>query len=160
MNGIVSKIKENMRNISTGTITFMPIIIISFGSYFIIKNIKILCGINIMHMLYVFSCIVIAYVAMLIYSYKIIKLEKKYAFKKYKLNPHYESNDSTQQDSNEKSQSKDNQGEEDKSVKKENNETEENAKNTETADTVAETAQVTEEVGKSDEAQPSSQGDK
>lgn len=157
MNGIVSKIKENMRNISTGIITFALIIIISFGSYFIIKNIEISGDINVMHMLYVFSCVVIVYIAMLIYSYKIIKLEKKYAFKEYKLNPHHKSNDSTQQDSNEKSQSKDNQGEEDKSVKQESYETEEKAKNTETADTVAETAQVTKDVGKSDETQQSSQ---
>lgn len=158
MNSIISKIKEEKRNISMETIGFVLVFIV--GSYCIISSIKILGDINIMHMLYVFSCIVVAYVTMLIYSYKIIKLEKKYAFKEYKLNPHHKSNDSTQQDSNEKSQSKDNQGEEDKSVKKENNETEENAKNTETTDTVAETAQVTEEVGKSDEAQPSSQGDK
>lgn len=151
MNGIASKIKENIRNISMGIITFAPVIIISFGSYFIINNIEILDGINVMHMLYVFSCVVIVYIAMLIYSYKTIKLEKKYAFKKYKLNPHHESNDSTQQDSNENSQSKDNQGEENKSVKQENNET---------ADTVAETAQVTEDVGKSDETQRSSQEDK
>lgn len=95
MNGIVSKIKENMRNISTDIITFVPIIIISLGSYLIIKNIKILCGINVIHMFYVFSCVVIVYIAMLIYSYKIIKLEKKYAFKEYKLNPHHKSNDST-----------------------------------------------------------------
>lgn len=160
MNGIISKIKGNMRNISTGIIIFTPIIIINFGSYFIIKNIEILCGINVIHMLYVFLCVVIVYIAMLVYSYKIIKLEKKYAFKEYKLNPHHKSNDSNQQDSNENSQSKDNQGEENKSVKQENSETEENAKNTETADTVAETAQVTEDVGKSDETQQSSQEDK
>lgn len=115
---------------------------------------------NIIYALYLFTCAVIAYASILIYSYKIIKLEKQYAFKEYKLNPHYKSNDSTQQDSNENSQSKDNQGEENKSVKQENNETKENAKNTETADTVAETAQVTEDVGKSDETQQSSQEDK
>lgn len=40
MNGIISKIKGNMRNISTGIIIFTPIIIINFGSYFIIKNMK------------------------------------------------------------------------------------------------------------------------
>lgn len=54
MNGIISKIKGNMRNISTGIIIFTLIIIINFGSYFIIKNIKILYGINVIHMLYVF----------------------------------------------------------------------------------------------------------
>lgn len=115
---------------------------------------------HIIYALYIFTCAAIAYISILIYSYKIIKLEKKYAFKEYKLNPHHESNDSTQQDSNENSQSKDNQGEENKSVKHENNETEENAKNTETADTVAETAQITEDVGKSDETQQSSKEDK
>lgn len=160
MNSIISKIKEEKRNISMGIIGFVLVFIVGFGSYCIISSIKILGNINIMHMLYVFSCVVVAYVTMLIYLYKIKKLEKKYAFKKYKLNPHHESNDSTQQDSNENSQSKDNQGEENKSVKQENHETEENAKNTETADTVAETAQVTEDVGKSDETQQSSQEDK
>mgnify|MGYP000002706622 CR=1 FL=1 len=160
MNSIISKIKEEKRNISMGIIGFVLAFIVGFGSYCIIGSIKILGNINTMHMLYVFSCIVIAYVAALIYSYKIIKLEKKYAFKEYKLNPHHKSDDSTQQDSNENSQSKDNQGEENKSVKLERNETEENAKNAETADTVAETAQVTEDVGKSDEIQQSSQKDK
>lgn len=115
---------------------------------------------HIFYALYIFTCAVIAYISILIYSYKIIKLEKKYAFKEYKLNPHHKSNYSTQQDSNENSQSKDNQGEEDKSVKQGSNDTEENAKNAETANTVAETAQVTEDVGKSDEIQQSSQEDK
>lgn len=115
---------------------------------------------HIIYAVYIFTCAVIAYISILIYSYKIIKLEKRYAFKEYKLNLHHKSNYSTQQDSNENSQSKDNQGEENKSVKQECSETEENAKNTETADTVAETAQVTEDVGKSNETQQSSQEDK
>lgn len=106
---------------------------------------------HIIYALHILTCAVIVYISRLIYLYKIIKLEKKYAFKEYKLNPHHESNDSTQQDSNENSQSKDNQGEENKSVKHENNETD---------DTVAETAQVTEDVGKSDETQQSSKEDK
>lgn len=151
---------ENMKNISIDKINLVLAFIVGIGSSCIIINIKMLGDINIMHILYVFSCIVIAYVAKLTYSYKIIKLEKKYAFKEYKLNPHHNSNDSTQQDSNENSQSKDNQGEKNKSVKQESYETEENAKNTETADTVAETAQVTEDVGKSNETQQSSQEDK
>lgn len=151
---------ENMKNISMDKINLVLAFIVGIGSSCIIINIKMLGDINIMHILYVFSCIVIAYVATLTYSYKIIKLEKKYAFKEYKLNLHHKSDDSTQQDSNENSQSKDNQGEEHKSVKQESNETEENAKNTETADTVAETAQVTEDVGKSNETQQSSQEDK
>lgn len=74
MNSIISKIKEEMRNISMEIIGFVLVFIV--GSYCIISSIKILGDINIMHMLYVFSCIVIAYVAALIYSYKIIKLEK------------------------------------------------------------------------------------
>lgn len=115
---------------------------------------------HIIYAVYIFTCAVIAYISILIYSYKIIKLEKRYAFKEYKLNLHHKSNYSTQQDSNENSQSKDNQGEENKSVKQECSETEENAKNTETADTVAETTQVTEDVGKSNETQQSSQEDK
>lgn len=160
MNRGVSKMKENKKNISMCISALVLAFIVGLGSSFIIINIKILGDINIMHILYVFSCVVIAYIAKLTYSYKIIKLEKKYAFKEYKLNPQYKSNDSTQQDSNKNSQSKDNQGEEHKSVKQECSETEGNAKNTETADTVAETAQVTEDVGKSNETQQSSQEDK
>ena len=157
MNKGVSKIKENRKNMSIGIFALVLAFIVGFGSHYIIINIKVLGDTNAMHILYVFSCIVIAFVATLIYSYKIIKLEKKYAFKEYKLNPHHKSDDSTQQDSNENSQSKDNQGEENESVKQEISETEENAKNTETADTVAETAQVTEDVGKSNETQQSFQ---
>ena len=115
MNRDVSKMKENKKNISMCISALVLAFIVGLGSSFIIINIKILGDINVMHILYVFSCVVIAYIAKLTYSYKIIKLEKKYAFKEYKLNPHHKSNDSTQQDSNEKSQSKDNQGEKNKS---------------------------------------------
>ena len=141
-------------NIFCGVISVVCILV------YILKYLEPLRENHIIYAVYMFTCAVIAYISILIYSYKIIKLEKKYAFKEYKLNPHHKSNDSIQHDSNENSQSKDNQGAENKSVKQESNETEENAKNAETADTVAETAQVTEDVGKSDEAQPSSQGDK
>lgn len=157
MNRGVSKMKENKKDISMCISALVLAFIVGLGSSFIIINIKILGDINIMHILYVFSCVVIAYIAKLTYSYKIIKLEKKYAFKEYKLNPHHKSDDSTQHDSNKNSQSKDNQGEEDKSVKRGSNATEENA---ETADTVAAAAQVTEDVGKLDEIQQSSQEDK
>ena len=154
------KTKQNKKYDIIGIIIFGIGFIIGFGLCYRLNETTELGNVNVIHVLYIFTCIVIAYVAMLIYSYKIIKLEKKYAFKEYKLNPHHKSNDSTQRDGNENSQSKDNQGGKNKSVKQESYETEEKAKNTETADTVAETAQVTEDVGKSDETQQSSQEDK
>lgn len=134
--------------------------IIGFGLCYRMNETKELGNVNVIHVLYIFTCIVIAYIAMLIYLYKIMKLEKKYAFKEYKLNSCHKSGDSTQQASYENSQLEDNQEDGNKSVKQESHETEENAKNTETADTVAETAQVTEDVGKSNETQQSSQEDK
>lgn len=134
--------------------------IIGFGLCYRMNETKELGNVNVIHVLYIFTCIVIAYIAMLIYLYKIMKLEKKYAFKEYKLNSCHKSGDSTQQASYENSQLEDNQEEENKSVKQKSNEIKENAKNAETTDTVVETAQVTEDGGKSDEAQPSSQGEK
>lgn len=155
-NKVVCEKKEIWRKISKehiimGINIFCGAITVACILVYILTYLEQLRENHIIYALYIFTCAVIAYISILIYSYKSIKLEKKYAFKEYKLNPHHESNDSTQQDSNENSQSKDNQGEEHKSVKQEN---------TETADTVGKTAQVTEDVGKSDETQRSSQEDK
>ena len=134
--------------------------IIGFGLCYRMNETKELGNVNVIHVLYIFTCIVIAYIAMLIYLYKIMKLEKKYAFKEYKLNSCHKSGDSTQQASYENSQLEDNQEDGNKSLKQESNETKENAKNAETADTVAAAAQITEAVDKSDETQQSSQEDK
>lgn len=164
-NKVVCEKKEIRRKISKehiimGINIFCGAITVVWILCYILIHLTSLRENNIIYALYLFTCAVIAYASILIYSYKIIKLEKQYAFKEYKLNPLYKSNDSTQQNSNENSQSKANQGVENKSVKQGNNDTEEDTKNAETADTVAETAQFTEDVAKSDETQQSSQEDK
>lgn len=151
------KLEKNKEHIIMIINIFCGAISVACIFVYILTYLKPLRENHIIYAVYIFTCAVIAYISILIYSYKIIKLEKKYAFKEYKLNPHHKSNDSTQRDGNENSQSKDNQGGKNKSVKQESNETEENAKN---ADTVAETAQITEAVDKSDETQQSSQEDK
>ena len=62
------KTKQNKKYDIIGIIIFGIGFIIGFGLCYRMNETKELGNVNVIHVLYIFTCIVIAYVAMLIYS--------------------------------------------------------------------------------------------